>query len=179
MYPEVFGGERVKWWHLQSGLMSLETRSYLNMVVFWRPLGEIWQLFIYSEKQTCTRENVCKSIIAHILFNPSNAEVTFIQSTRMQRLLILNQLNPVMLVFSFQLFLHHFVLAKLATSSIKVNRNFTTYFCLCPLTKKVFPSRSDHMGHTLVESWEQKCDPIIHFPSSTCEEEREATAHCD
>ena len=73
--------------------------------------------------------------------NPSNAEAIFIQSTRRQ--IFENHINPVMLVFiesshyvlsyeypcarffihfsSFLPFLRHFVLANVATSSIRVN----------------------------------------------------------
>ena len=73
-----------------------------------------------------------------IVFNHSNAEATFVQSTRMQRLE--NHLNHVMLVFigkllqnaltwvtmcqgfsHFSHFLCHVVMAKLAKSSIRVN----------------------------------------------------------
>ena len=71
--------------------------------------------------------------------NPSNAKATFIQSTRMQRFLktietlscwyslesshwVLSDEYPFARVsVIFQFFLHHFVLAKLATSSIRVN----------------------------------------------------------
>ena len=58
------------------------------------------------------------------MLNPSNARATFVQSTWMQ--IYEDHLNPVTLVFfGFQLYfnqvlVHNFVLAKLATSSIRV-----------------------------------------------------------
>ena len=77
-----------------------------------------------------SHENNCR--------NPSNAESTYVQCTRTQR-------NPVMLVFigklspstlrvpicqgfsQFTASLHHFVLAKLAISSIRVNKGICRY----------------------------------------------------
>ena len=78
---------------------------------------------------------ILKAIFSHqichlILVNPPNAEATFVQSTGMQRFFE-NHLNPVMLVFIGELspstlshfsgFLHHFVLATLANSSMRVD----------------------------------------------------------
>ena len=77
-----------------------------------------------------------KLILLLSICNPSNAETTFVQSTRTQRYLK-THLIPVMLVFIwkpslstlswvprvsviFQYF-YHFILAKLATISIRVN----------------------------------------------------------
>ena len=76
--------------------------------------------------------------MSKIFFNPSNAEVTFVQSARTERFFE-NHLNHVVLVLirkvllstlrwvpmcqgfgDFSCFLLHFVLAKLATSSIRV-----------------------------------------------------------
>ena len=66
-------------------------------------------------------------------FNPSNAEATFIKSTLGCKDFWIKNLNPVILVFTcwvlsdrcqgfihFFRFLHHFLLAKLATSSNRV-----------------------------------------------------------
>ena len=79
-----------------------------------------------------------KTFLRYYIINPSNAKATYVQSTMTQRFLK-NHLNPVMLVFirklslstlrwipmcqgfsHFSGFLHHFVLAKVATSSIRV-----------------------------------------------------------
>ena len=78
------------------------------------------------------------------MFNPSNAEATFIQSTRTQKfqktiwtLLCGYSLESSCWALSyeypfarfsviFQFFLHHFVLAKLATSSIRVNQDLSS-----------------------------------------------------
>ena len=76
--------------------------------------------------------------------NPSNAKATFVQSTRTQRFLE-NHLNPVLLVFIGKLLLStlrwvpmcqgfdnfsgsllHFVLVKLATSSVRVNKELAS-----------------------------------------------------
>ena len=70
--------------------------------------------------------------------NPSDAEATFVLSIRTQ--IFENRYNAVMFVFIVKLplstqnefplfiwFLHHFVLAKLATSSIRVKQEMLSF----------------------------------------------------
>ena len=95
--------------------------------------------------------DVCLNISHSIVFviNPSNAEATFVQSTRMQRflkktskprhvgihwivLIEYSQMSTHVPGFqSFFTFLHNFPLPKLATSSIRVKLCSCALLCVC------------------------------------------------
>ena len=109
------------------------------------------EFVIYDPKIKVSRAATCRfkySIHAQLnplIFKPSNAEATFVQSTRIQRFLKTKPCHVSIYrkalakysqmsthVPGFQSFfsvLHHFVLAKLATTSIKV-KSFSRNCCL-------------------------------------------------
>ena len=83
-------------------------------------------------------KGICKSERnKHLVFNPSNAEATFVQSTRTLKFLKFeNHLNTVIGFNHFSGFLNHFVLAKLVTSSIRIKSLESQLFIFNIFTKE-------------------------------------------
>ena len=139
LYSEVNSPELVTLIASESACDIKDSVDTLKKYERFHPLGLLFKFHGEHDKALHIWTRYVNTTIYHLEFNPPNAEATFFQSIRMQSfwkiLIILScwySLDSSPRVLSdeypcarisiiFQCFLHHFVLAKLATSSIRVN----------------------------------------------------------
>ena len=128
-----------------SSLMHADTLSIFPSMMSMSDL--LFSLFTHTGTRTshsANHDTIQCTTLQHHTLNPYNAEATFIQSRRMQRFSkiietlsswyslnsprgVLSGEYPYAKVCHFSGFLHHFVLDKLATSSIRVNTLIYTF----------------------------------------------------